>query len=749
MNARPTAIDSESQPFQALLSPTPGKNCCRSAYADRVGLAIDGENYYGWLRRSLIEARQRIVIVAWDIHSQVDLARGEGVDDRWPTAVGDLLVALLEDRPELQVYILLWDWSPIYALEREPLFFGDGPWEAHDRLHLLTDSAHPLGASHHQKIVVIDGETAWCGGFDISRWRWDTSAHAADEPRRREPDGDPYPPFHDLQLLVDKEAASALEEVVLDRWRWAGGEPLQPISGASPQSAAGASGKGETGAWPDGLEPWLRRQQVLVARTFPEYEERPAARESEQLYLDMIGAARRLIYIENQYLTSRVVRDALKDALSRDDPPWVLIVLPEDTGKWLEQYTMDALRVRALAELREADAKGRLGVYFPDVPGLKEGCMMVHAKLMIVDDKALRIGSSNLSNRSLGLDSECDLAIIANDEDTATAIRDLRRRLLAMFMSVRPEQVAAAEEAAAERGEGLTDAIEALRAEENTASHQTTNRLQPVCGDSEPQWEEQMPKEHLVDPDGPLSAEQFLHSVAPSEHHPHVRRWLLIGLGMVAFFVVLAIAWHMTPLGDAVDPDPLIAAARNFANSLWGPALALLGFVIATVSAVPVTLVVFAAILVFGPVIGALVAAVGATVAAISGYEIGRLLGRTQIAHLVGGPLDRVKRRLSRRGALAIIAVRIAPVASFSVLNLVAGATKWRRRDFLIGSLVGMLPAITLLALIANWLTGYMERDDLRAIALVIGIGVVLIGGADLGNRIVKRWPGAPEKTGT
>jgi phosphatidylserine/phosphatidylglycerophosphate/cardiolipin synthase-like enzyme/uncharacterized membrane protein YdjX (TVP38/TMEM64 family) len=639
----------------------------------------------------------------------------------------------------LQAYILLWDWSPIYALEREPLFFGDGPWEAHDRLHLLKDSAHPLGASHHQKIVVIDGAIAWCGGFDISRWRWDTSAHAADEPRRKEPGGDHYPPFHDLQLLVDDEAASALEEVALDRWRWAGGEPLTPISGASANSAGNASGAGAADVWPDGLAPWLGQKQVLIARTFPEYDERPAARESEQLYLDMIGAARHLIYIENQYLTSRAVRDALKHALSQDEPPWVLIVLPEDTGKWLEQYTMDALRVRALAELREADSKGRLGVYFPDVPGLDEGCMMVHAKLMIVDDKSLRIGSSNLSNRSFGLDSECDLAIVAEDQDTARAICNLRRRLLAMFMSVTPEQVAAAEEAAAERGEGLTDAIEALRAEQNTESNRRMNRLQPVCGDSEPQWEDQMPNEHLVDPDGPLSADQFVHAVAAPEHHPHVRRWLLVGLGMIAFFVLLAIAWHLTPLGDAVDPDPVIAAARNVANSLWGPALALAGFVVATVNAVPVTLVVFAAMLVFGPVMGALIAAVGATFAAISGYEIGRLLGRTQIEQLVGGPLDRVKRRLSRRGALAIVAVRIAPVASFSVLNLVAGATGWRRRDFLIGSLLGMLPAITLLALIANWLTGYMERDDLRAIALVVGIGVILIGGADLAIRVARQ----------
>jgi len=728
-----------SQRDDAPLRLEPGRNCWRSVQADRVALVVDGEDYYGGLRRSLIKARRRIAIVAWDIHSRVELVRGDhGDDDRWPTVLGDLLVALLDARPELQVYILLWDWSPIYALEREPLFFGDGPWDAHERLHLLKDSAHPLGASHHQKLVVVDGRIAWCGGFDISRWRWDTSAHAAEEPRRREPDGEPYAPFHDLQLLVDGDAASALEAVVLDRWQWAGGEPFASTEAADAQTPSDPANLPDNDPWPEALDVWLRQQRVGVARTFPEYNGRPAARESEQLYLDMIHGARRLIYIENQYLTSRATRDALKKVLARDDPPWVVIILPEDTGQWLEQFTMDALRVRALAQLREADRKGRLGVYFPDVPGVDDGCMMVHAKLMIVDDRALRIGSTNLSNRSFGLDSECDLAIVAEDDTVADAIRDLRRRLLAMFMSVQPETVARAEADAAERGEGLTEAIEALRAEQAEAGGHD-NRLGPVTGETDPQWEDQMPNERLVDPDRPLRSEDLIHSVAAPEHHAQVRLHLLLGLGIVASFGALALVWHLTPLGDWVHPPRLINAARELADSYWGPLLALSGFLVATVSGVPVTLVVVAVILVFGPLYGALIAVIGSCLAAIAGYEIGRWLGRSEIEHWAGGPLDRVKRRLSRRGALAIVAVRIAPVGPFSVLNLVAGASDWSRRDFLIGSLLGMLPAILLLAWAADWLTGYMERDDLRAIALVLGVGILLVGTVELASRFFRR----------
>jgi uncharacterized membrane protein YdjX (TVP38/TMEM64 family) len=137
--------------------------------------------------------------------------------------------------------------------------------------------------------------------------------------------------------------------------------------------------------------------------------------------------------------------------------------------------------------------------------------------------------------------------------------------------------------------------------------------------------------------------------------------------------------------------------------------------------------------------VGSVIALVGIEIAAMSGYEMGRWLGRNEIEHLVGGRLDRVKRRLSRRGALAIVAVRIIPVAPFAILNLIAGATGWRRREFILGSLIGMLLPVMLMAFIADVLLGYMERDDLRAIAFVIGIGIIVGGTADVLRRIVLR----------
>ena len=91
-----------------------------------------------------------------------------------------------------------------------------------DRLRFCFDSSLPLGSAQHQKIVVIDGAVAFSGGLDLTIRRWDNSEHAAGNPHRLDPDGKPYPPFHDVQCMVDGEAAAALLELVENRWRAAG-----------------------------------------------------------------------------------------------------------------------------------------------------------------------------------------------------------------------------------------------------------------------------------------------------------------------------------------------------------------------------------------------------------------------------------------------------------------------------------------------------------------------------------------------
>jgi phospholipase D1/2 len=266
---------------------------------------------------------------------------------------------------------------------------------------------------------------ALCGGIDLTLDRWDTPEHKHHN-RFRRALGRRYGPRHEVATAVDGAAATALAEVARDRWRTATGQSLDPIDGAH-------------AVWPSGLRPTLRQVDVGIARTLPTLNDRDEVREVEALNLAAIAAARHTIYLENQYLASRQVVGALAERLREDDGPEVVIVLPRRGLNRLERETMDGARHRLIQELWAADAHRRLGVYWPETDGGSP--IYVHSKILIVDDRLLRVGSSNFNNRSLGFDSECDLALEADPNTQAhqsirRVIRSVRDQLVSEHLGV-------------------------------------------------------------------------------------------------------------------------------------------------------------------------------------------------------------------------------------------------------------------------------------------------------------------------
>src|SRR4029434_6054509 len=236
------------------------------------------------------------------------------------------------------------------------------------------------------------------------------------------------------QLMVDVDAAVALGQLVKERWRRATGKRLRV-------------GPGRAGdPWPSGVVPDLQHVSVAISRTEPAYDVRREVREVESLYLDGIRHARRFIYLENQYLSSSAIGNALAARLQEKDGPEIIMVLPQETSEWLEQVSMAVLRSRLLKRLRAADGFGRLHVYYPVMED-ENVQVRVHSKVCFIDDRLLRVGSANLNNRSMGLDTECDLAVEAEEPATGNSIAYLRNRLLAEHLGVSPERGAAAHSA--------------------------------------------------------------------------------------------------------------------------------------------------------------------------------------------------------------------------------------------------------------------------------------------------------------
>ncbi len=147
----------------------------------------------------------------------------------------------------------------IYAMEREFFPRYKLKWLPHKRIHFCLDGEHPIGASQHQKVVVIDDTVAFSGGFDVSKWRWDTSEHLPDDKLRVDPEGKPYPPFHDVQMVVDGEAASALGELV----RAALGSSLRRTAVEVDQDQMIMI------PWPISVTPDFKDISVAISRTLP------------------------------------------------------------------------------------------------------------------------------------------------------------------------------------------------------------------------------------------------------------------------------------------------------------------------------------------------------------------------------------------------------------------------------------------------------------------------------------------------
>ena len=276
----------------------PGGNVWRRDTAGRATMLVDAAAYFGALRQALRNARHSVIITGWDIDSRTPLVGPDGkTGDDLPEQFGAFLTELVHRRPQLSIKLLLWDYySAVYSLERELMPALALQWNTPRQIELCLDDVLPIGASHHQKIVVIDDAVAFSGGLDITIRRWDNDKHALHNELRVDPAGKPYPPFHDVQMMVDGAAAAALGQLVRGRWYRVTHELLTP---APPHFRTGGCDP-----WPVAVQPdFTGSVNVGIARTEPRYGPEPEVREIEALFHDMIDAADRILYIENHFLT--------------------------------------------------------------------------------------------------------------------------------------------------------------------------------------------------------------------------------------------------------------------------------------------------------------------------------------------------------------------------------------------------------------------------------------------------------------
>ena len=622
--------------------------------AGRAALLVDGSSYYGALRSSLVKAKRRVFVIGWDIDSRTPIRGDKPADDGRPETLGRLLTHLAERNRKLEIYILLWDYSILYGLERQPIPRLNLGWRTPRNVYVCLDNQLPLGSSHHEKLVVIDDAVAFCGGLDLTIRRWDTPQHRPDNDDRVDPDGEPYGPFHDVQLLVNGKAAKALGELARERWNAAESSSLRDL-------------KPSGDPWPDGLDAALSDITLGIARTKPEYNGEPTLRQVESTYISSIESAERIIYVENQYLTAPNIAEALRQRLKSCPEVEVLIVSPRAPGGWLEKQTMGTRRDHFVKKLLSEDIRSRVRFLYPWVSGDGDrNDVMVHSKLMIVDDRLLRVGSSNLNCRSMGTDSECDLVLEAGSNTHVEAIAALRRRLLAEHLGVEVDELAARE---ADKG----SVIQAIDADEKR--DRGLAELELSNAREEP-WTEALTG--LADPEEPIDPTNYIGDLFGAKRTRPMLRRAFRFFGLATTIAVIVAVWRYTPLADWTDPQRLGPILEQLSSSPLQVPLVLGAFLLGSLIMFPVTVLIAATAIALGPVSGFIWAIVGSLLGASVTYAAGRILGSESLENLLGPWINKVSARLKGSGILPVMIIRNIPIAPFTIVNVIAGASTIR-----------------------------------------------------------------------
>jgi phosphatidylserine/phosphatidylglycerophosphate/cardiolipin synthase-like enzyme len=346
---------------------------------------VDGEEALAAIADAIESARFSVWLAGWFFSPDFRLR-----DDSAMT-LRDLLA---ERAKRLEVRLLAWAGAPLplFRPDRKEVRAMQDAFASGTAIHVALDARERPFHCHHEKLVIVDGEVAFVGGIDLTAYagnRLDRSEHPA-----RGSLG-----WHDASSRITGPAVADVAEHFRLRWHAVTGEQLP----APPTPA-------ETGA-----------TELQIVRTVPEkiYDALPRGEFSIlESYLGALRSAERFIYLENQFLWSPEIADVLAEKLRNppDDRFRLLVLLPSkpNTGK-------DDTRGQLGQLAQAAEDPKRLLACTLHQRGPEGKPVYIHAKVGIVDDRWLTIGSANLNEHSLFNDSEMN--VVCHDPAIARATR--------------------------------------------------------------------------------------------------------------------------------------------------------------------------------------------------------------------------------------------------------------------------------------------------------------------------------------
>ncbi len=681
-------------------------NCWRSSYASHGTPLVDCEHYYRALYHAILAARESIFIAGWDIDSRIALLQGEEAETaETPVVISDLLAWKAEQNPELQMFLLRWDSSLAFFSSRE--LWAKEVWEEKTpaNVHICLDDTIPMGGSQHQKIVVVDDQLVFTGGMDVAVSRWDTRDHLPHDPRRDDPDG-PYGPLHDVQVMVCGPVVQ--EYAKLLRWRWQRATDTESLPLGSPAI------QGELPpCWPRQYPPLLEDIPCAIARTIPFMDDVDPVQEVRHMLLDLIEQAEHFIYIENQFASREEIAEALNRRMKQKPELKVLIVSSYDPKGTMECEAYWAGRIDFKAILEQGLDSHRVVLTHSsmlDDQG-ERALKRVHSKVMTIDDRYLVIGSSNLSNRSMALDTECDLIFAGDTEAHRESIRRVRDDLIAEHTG---RDIAEVSRLIA----GDHPLEDLMQCDDPHRYH-----LEEVNDEAftDKSWQDVLTP--LSDPEEPLVPPLSVPGARPISVPNPRKKSLIIGSAVLLFLLLAGAILAANHYFSWFNSDNLSQFLEESRNTQFALPSVLAVYVIGGLFFFPVTVMSLAVAAVFGPVWGPVYGMAGALCSAWLMFLLGKIIGDRGLRKLGGPRVRKVDEKFTNSGVAGVATIRLIPVAPYSLVNLVAGISSIRLLPFLLGTFLGMLPPIIAKGLVGDSLSQLATDPSAESISyLTLGI---------------------------
>jgi phospholipase D1/2 len=203
--------------------------------------------------------------------------------------------------------------------------------------------------------------------------------------------------------------------------------------------------------------------------------------------------------------------------------------------------------------------------------------------------------------------------------------------------------------------------------------------------------------------------------------------WLAVAILVVLF--AAAAAWKWTPLADQIDIRKITGWVFSLRDNPARPFIILAGYIVGSLLVVPITVLILATALVFGPWLGCVYSLAGCFLGAGVTYAVGYLLGRDLIQQAIGSKWRRVEEKIGQAGIIAVATVRLLPVAPFTIVNVISGAFHVPLRDYVIGSLIGLAPGIVVINLFAHQFESAIRNPGVGSYTLLIVLAAASVVG--------------------